>query len=696
MQQNKTQIQSTSKTSVKKNTNTSSSSTNENENDNMVVIIPTRLFWFKGKGIVLKAKDRFIQLWSEQEVPIVHARYKRKTNDGYTQHLYDISIAGNREIISTREMLNGMFIDYFPRLTNIGMKANQSKYIDVIRALAESDTTLKYNAVSQCGVHFDEETNQYVRIYPNGKIRHYTNVSPHIELYPTPNFLDEQSWNSRFIYVFPDMKEQQEASNYLDMITPHGEAKLMFIHGIGCLSTWLNYEMAQRFTLMLQGKAGSGKTALSRIAASTAYPHTKKYNGNVNFKATPYDIESTINNIRHAPFSIDDNNNSVNNKSCIEILEKIVRSCFNGDEIRGRRTSSGDKKPPTYVRTNPIFTTEIIPQGIEDSLMQRMLFVTLEQNYINISLDSDKPDITEINKHVTSLYYWSDEYDKYMFEWVAKEGYEKVTSELSQRQIEIIVQLQHKLKEAWNSIHSMKLDEAIRRYADMASYLILHAQIMDTVTNNQFNFELSIKPLLFDMAMKQFAYLGFKQVEQNTIPFVDAIIDIMEKIGRNEKIENTVYCIQDAKTGNCPIVFFNGEKIHHSQWGFKPRGTDSYMLVNKNAIPLMYIEDNMLYITSTTKEILLKYSSLSFLKTTVQLGEYVENLGYLKKRDKNQRDINPRIQGKRPRVLAIDLNIILAEMYKNVTNEEKISEETAEKQKDAVTEIIDNLESEID
>lgn len=675
----------------------------EEQEDNLLWVVIARLYVDYEHGVIYRTTKSSVLLWDKKDIPIVHGYFKCIDGDTVS-YLYDLEIDGYREMVSSKDIMNGYFVNMFPSLGNIGAPRNRSMYADVIRKVAESNEAISKDiATSHCGVHFDEATRQYIRLLPNGLQRYVKPDKPHTILHPIPEVkVLTPLWSKRFTYSLPSPEEQEAACNWLREITPQGEAALALVHGIASMQTWIEYDEAVKYALMYVGKPGSGKTSLARIAYSGAYPLSRKYNGDTSFTSTAYAMEMEIDRRKHTPFGIDDMNGASSMRDVKQSLERIVRSLANNQAVRPRGKSDGGLKKNVYVDTNPIMTCEIIPQGIEDSLVQRIIVCDIPKGYINVSGEDGVASMPQVSTHVTSFYHWSDTYDKYMLQWVNNEGLEAVTEKLASKQREIKNALQREIKTRWHSNNDFKQDEAITRFSELASYLVLHARMLDDVTHQCFTFEDIITPLLFELAMKQLEYLGYKTSNNGTPPFLAALVDVLGKIANGEAIDGTHYKVEATKgVTECPLIKIPSSDvlISPNQWGYKQSSGEKHYARHKDAPSLMYVRDNQLILTSSCKAILVNHPALrDICKDVKELGELVEQWGYIEARGTKQRDISFRYQkNKKGDGLAIKLNVVLDTLYQDVIVDEddtpvRQDEEHNNTTIDDVTSLVDSLD----
>jgi hypothetical protein len=382
----------------------------------------------------------------------------------------------------------------------------------------------------------------------------------------------------------------------------------------------------------------------------------------------------------------DDNNDAVNDKKSKATLNTFIRSTFNPGSVRGRSNARLEQVPSSYVRTNPIFTSEIVPNVI-DSIKTRMIMIHIEKDYIERDRRKECS-IADIGKHIVSIYHWADTYDKYMLNRVKNEGYDAVVKDLADLQNEIGKEVITEIESKWEKHYvGIKQDDMFRVSQGIA-YIITHARLLDTITDCIFKFEESIRDLIIDSMIRQLAHIIHMDDDNNSI-VIDAVCTLLEKIARGERIDGEYYQVASTKGDLAPNVKnpFTGDEIPTSQWGFNIHKG------NVHEKPLMFIRDNSLVLTSTAKQLMLKDERLSKVcKTTEDLNQQFERENLLSEKGTKQSDILIKFHGKVTRGLAVKLDTVLDALLKNPNNEETSTQSTGEIPEQTSTQNSDSAE----
>jgi len=647
------------------------------------------------KGIFrISARGKHNIIWSKEEIPQVKTRIKHVDNgkDKYTYVLV-IPIMGEEEIkLTSYQLRTGSFMDDLADISNMGSSVNQKEYVNVIRKLGSICQTEKYYGTSITGIHYDEKSQTYFRLLPNGEVRHTLDNAPMYMLTgEIKTNVSVQQWERRNKYSSNICKEQEvTAHEYFKKLTPNGEILFMIIHGLGCLIRWLdNPDYANGYSLVIKAETNSGKTALARIALSVLYPHAETFNGQSNFKTTPTKIEQIVKRLPHTPILIDDSNEAASDKIVKEIFERIGRSTANHDEVRGRSNSNLDLPEGTYVKTNPIFTVEELPKGVINSMLSRLMILELEKGYINIG----KQEITirDIDKHIPVVYMWGDMFDMYFLQRVNTEGYEVIVEEVTQLQKDFVNEIEDKISKRWSAENGNIIISEINRISRNGAYVLMTAHYLDIITEHKFNFEASIKKLIYEMLFKQLQLIGFKITSQGLNPIIEAIQEVFNLIGEGHKFNGKHYRIVDANTNQCPRISIEGEEILVSQWGYIPiKKGDDKISFPKDSEPFLYIDNNYVLLTSSGKKLLLETEVMKELQinSTQKLTNLADKSGLIVAKSKGRNDYQVFRKGETIKGLALDRNKVLKALlgtnkiedankptnFKEMSNDEAVEE----------------------
>jgi hypothetical protein len=251
----------------------------------------------------------------------------------------------------------------------------------------------------------------YCYVLPDGRIVGKPGASVAIDTEGTFNDDILDQWRRLDIDAeAPTPERQQEAYDLLKHLSARRQPLITFAHAfLSILAGIKSDTFATGHFLLMQAERASGKTSLAGAARCILSP--LRWNGHayvpdVRFNDTITSIEMDLARYRHMPAILDDLHDKLGESEdaqAAKIIDALARSLFEGVPVRKRRTQRLKRQRENKLEGAYFATLEVLPKHVVNSLLRRVLLVTLRQDEIGkkgaVSLES-------LNAYADVFSYW--------------------------------------------------------------------------------------------------------------------------------------------------------------------------------------------------------------------------------------------------------------------------------------------------